>query len=158
MIPRLTRRSTRRLRAQRSSPSATEAGSTATISPPTTLLAAIRELEEIGVARPKSAVTRQWCSSPTRRKPEHGALMQHVQERGTEISLGADLLRSRTDGRQAGDHRQAAGGREPRQLPPLHPRRAAVQGPQAARGRGEDTGGEGQHRRAGVRAAFRGVA
>lgn len=52
-----------------------------------TLLAAIRELEEIAVAQTKVGSYAALVFSADTSKPEHGALMQHVQERGTEISL-----------------------------------------------------------------------
>lgn len=52
-----------------------------------TLVAAIKELEEIGVAETKVACFAAMVFFADTSKPEHGALMQHVQERSTEISL-----------------------------------------------------------------------
>jgi oligoendopeptidase F len=52
-----------------------------------TLLAAIRELEELAVAQTKVGCYAALVFSADTGKAEHGALMQHVQERGTEIAL-----------------------------------------------------------------------
>lgn len=52
-----------------------------------TLLSAIRELEEIGSAETKVASYAAMVFFADTSKPEHGALLQHVQERTTEISL-----------------------------------------------------------------------
>lgn len=52
-----------------------------------TLLESIRELEEIAVEQTKVASYAALVFFADTSKPEHGALMQHVQERQTEISL-----------------------------------------------------------------------
>ena len=52
-----------------------------------TLLASIKELEEIGVAETKVATYAAMVFFADTSKAEHGALMQHVQERTTEVSL-----------------------------------------------------------------------
>ena len=52
-----------------------------------TLAAAIRELEQISVAETKAASYAAMVFFADTSKPEHGALMQHVQERTTQISL-----------------------------------------------------------------------
>ena len=52
-----------------------------------TLLESIKELEEIAVDEDKVGSYAVLVFSADTSKPEHGALMQHVQERQTEISL-----------------------------------------------------------------------
>ncbi len=52
-----------------------------------TLLESIKELEEIAVDESKVGCYAVLVFSADTGKPEHGALMQHVQERQTEISL-----------------------------------------------------------------------
>jgi len=52
-----------------------------------TLLSAIKELEEIGADESKVGSYAAMVFSADTSKPEHGALMQHVQERATEVSL-----------------------------------------------------------------------
>lgn len=52
-----------------------------------TLLSAIRELEEISSMQAKVGCYAALVFSADMSKPEHGALMQHVQERSTEVAL-----------------------------------------------------------------------